>query len=142
MNQTNDAEFLKAWLKDRDVPTDNPRLEGSDGNAAANEIVALVGREDAAVLASGRIAAHLLGVRRLETVEQAGVFRWEALCKEAGQGRSGVEVFDWIVLDTYERFQQSADRIELIIQEAKRAGFRVERSSYGILVLAKGGGSQ
>jgi len=119
-------------------PDDNPRLEGTDGNAALDQIVAMVGKKDAAVLASGRIAAHLLGVRRLETVEQAGVFRWDALCKEAGEGRSGVEVFDWIVLDTYERFQQSEDRIQLLVKEAERAGFhRDDRSSHGILVLAK-----
>lgn len=119
--------------------SDNPRAEGSEGNAAANEIVAMVDGKDAAVLASSRIAAHLLGVRRLETVEQAGIFRWDALCKEAGEGRSGVEVFDWIVLDTYERFQQSEDRIQFFIREAERAGFRRdERSRQGILVLAKG----
>jgi len=119
---------------------DNPRAVGTEAGAALNQIVSMVGEEDAAVLASGRIAAHLLGVRRLETVEQA-IVRWEALCEEAGEGRSGVEVFDWIVLDTHEQFQQSADKMQFFIQEAERAGFHVERSRHGILVLAKPNGS-
>lgn len=125
-----------------DNPTDNPRVVGSVGNAALNDIVAMVGGKDAAVLASGRIAAHLLGVRRLETVEQARVFRWGALCKEAGEGRSGVEVFDWIVLDTYERFQQSKEKMDFFIREAEQAGFRVECFRHGILVLANNNASR
>jgi len=121
----------------------NPRAIGTEGNAVLNEIVATVGGKDDAVLASGRIAAHLLGVRRLETVEQARVFRWDALCDEAGEGRSGVEVFDWIVLDTHERFQQSEDRIQFFVKEAERVGFRRDgRSSHGILVFAREDGSR
>ncbi|MHB8899603.1 MAG: DUF2079 domain-containing protein, partial [Thermoguttaceae bacterium] len=42
------------------------RRSGSVGNAALDRIVGQVGQEDATVLASGRIAAHLLGVERLE----------------------------------------------------------------------------
>lgn len=129
------------WGDELDELDDNPRALGTDGNVAVNEIVAMVGGEDAAVLASGRIAAHLLGVRRLESV-QAALDRSEALCAEAGEGRSGVEVFDWIVLDTHERFHQSSEKMDSFIQKAERANFRVERFSHGILVLAKDSGSR
>jgi len=131
-----------SYQTDDPDPRHNPRAVGSEGNAALNEIVAMVGGKDSAVLATGRIAAHLLGVRRLETVEQAKVFRWDALCQEAGEGRSGVEVFDWIVLDTAEQFQQSADNVQFLVQEAERAGFRKERFNHGVLVLQKGGESR
>ena len=132
---------VQSYEVDNQLSLDNPRAMGTDGNVALNEIVAMVGEKDSAVLASGRVAAHLLGVRRLETVEQAKEFRWDALCEEAGEGRSGVEVFDWIVLDTYEQFQQSADRMQFFAQEAERAGFRKERFTHGVLVLQKDGES-
>jgi uncharacterized membrane protein len=120
-----------------DSPTvQNPRGPGTDAHRVLHEIVAQVNSKQSSVLASGRIAAHLLNVRRLETVEQALV-RWEALCEEAGAGRSGSEVFDWIVLDTCERFQQSLDKMEIILADARRAGFREIRSEEGIIVLAR-----
>jgi hypothetical protein len=120
-----------------DAPTlENPRAPGTASHRALNEIVAKVNSPRFSVLASGRIAAHLLNVGRLETVEQA-LFRWEALCAEAGAGRTGLEVFDWIVLDTCERFQQSLDKMETILADARRAGFQETWSGDGILVLAR-----
>ncbi len=120
-----------------DGPTaENPRRPGTASHRALNEIVARVNSKQSSVLASGRIAAHLLNVRRLETVEQA-VVRWDALCAEAGPGRSGVEVFDWIVVDTCERFQQSLDKMEFILAEARRAGYRQQWAQEGIVVLVR-----
>ena len=115
---------------------ENPRAPGTASHRALNAIVASVNSKQSSVLASGRVAAHLLNVRRLETVEQA-LFRWEALRAEAGPGRTGSEVFDWIVLDTCERFQQSLDKMETVIVDARRAGYREEWSRDGILVLAR-----
>lgn len=120
-----------------DAPAlENPRAPGTASHRALNEIVAKVNSRQTSVLASGRIAAHLLNVRRLETVEQA-LFRWEALCAEAGAGRTGSEVFDWIVLDTCERFQQSLDKMETILADARQAGYRETWSGDGIIVLAR-----
>jgi len=119
------------------APTlENPRASGTDSNRFLQEIVAQVNAKHHSVLASGRIASHLLNVRRLETVEQALV-RWKSLQAEAGAGRSAVEVFDWVVLDTRERFQQSEDKMETILAEARRVGYRQERSQDGILVLTR-----
>lgn len=115
---------------------ENPRAPGTAANQFLREITTQINSEKASVLASGRIAAHLLNVHRLETVEQA-LFRWQALQAEAGEGRSGVEVFDWIVLDTCERFQQSLDKMEAILVEAQRVGYRSVRSQDGILLLER-----
>jgi hypothetical protein len=118
-------------------PTEqNPRAPGTASHQALNKIVAQINSKQSSVLASGRIAAHLLNVRRLESVEQA-LFRWEALCAEAGAGRTGSEVFDWIVLDTCERFQQSLDKMETILADARRAGYRETWFGDGIVVLAR-----
>ncbi len=124
---------------DSELSPENPIAVGTVSGAELDDVVAMVGGKEASVLASGRIAAHLLGVRRLEAVEQA-IVRWEALCEEAGEGRSGVEVFDWIVLDTNEQFQQSSEKMQFFIREAERAGFHVERSRDGVVVFAKPGG--
>ena len=91
----------------------NPRAAGTAANRQLQEIVAEADWNATSVLATGRIAAHLLGVPRLESVEQA-TLRWPALCREAGPGRSGIEVFDWVVLDTQEGFQQSSDKVDFI----------------------------
>lgn len=119
------------------APTlENPRAPATAANRFLSDIVMQINSEHASVLASGRVASHLLNVRRLETVEQA-LFRWKALQAEAGAGRSAVEVFDWIVLDTCERFQQSLDKMETILAEAQRAGYRQVRSQDGIVLLAR-----
>lgn len=114
----------------------NPRAPGTAGHRALTEIVARINTEQSSVLASGRIAAHLLNVRRLETVEQALV-RWDALSAEAGAGRFATEVFDWIVLDTWECFQQSLSKMETILADARRAGYQPAWSGEGIIVLAR-----
>ena len=96
----------------------------------------LVDRPNLAVLASGRVASHLVGVRRLESVEQA-IVRWEDLRVEAGDGRSGVEVFDFIVLDTHEGFQQSLEKMQFIAAQAEDCGYARLSSAEGILVFRR-----
>ncbi len=117
---------------------ENPRRPATPSHRALHEIVTMVNTKESAVLASGRIAAHLLNVRRLETVEQA-IVRWDALCAEAGPDCTGSQVFDWIVLDTYERFQQSWDKMDFILADAKRAGFQQTWAQDGIVVLSRPG---
>jgi uncharacterized membrane protein len=112
------------------------RRAGSPGHAMLNQIVARVGTSESSVLATGRVAAHLLGVRRLDTVGQARG-RWGAFQAEAGPGRSPIELFDWVVLDTMERFQQSGEELEFVAEEARRAGYRVVQSGRGIVVMAR-----
>lgn len=112
------------------------RRAGSAGNAALDRIVDLVGQEDANVLATGRFAAHLLMVGRLEPVGTARQ-RWLAFAEQAahaGRGRSAVELFDWVVLDLRERFYQSEEDMQFVAAAAAQAGFRLVQSEHDILV--------
>lgn len=110
------------------------RREGSPGNAALDRIVARVARDDARVLATGRIAAHLLTVRRLEPVGTARQ-RGPAFAAQAGPGRTPIQLFDWVVLDLREEFYQSRDDSERIAYAALLAGFTPEYNQDGILLL-------
>jgi uncharacterized membrane protein len=115
---------------------ENPRAEGTIDNVVLDEVVARVNRPDASVLATGHIAAHLLNAARLEPVDQA-VSRWEAFRNEVGPGRKPVELFDWIVLDTWEQFQQSRKSIDFVMREAHDAGYKTVKSEYGLVVLRR-----
>lgn len=114
------------------------RAVGSKGNDVLNRAVALVRGRQSAVLASGRIAAHLLTVRRLETVGQACA-RWSALENEAGPERAVVELFDWVALDTKERFYQDETEIRRVLQAAERSGYQTALADRGIVVMARPG---
>jgi uncharacterized membrane protein len=114
----------------------NPRAAGMPGNDDLNAVVDRVNRPQFAVLASGRIAAHLLNTRRLESVEQALV-RWDDLSSEAGPGQSSIEVFDWVVLDAYESFQQSDEKIQFVAAEAARVGYMEIPAGDGVLLLTR-----
>lgn len=128
--------------KSYDVPDQadlmfNPRAVGTAGHEMLSSIVARVEQNpDVAVLATGRIASHLLRVRRLESVEQALV-RWDLLTQEMGEDRSPIEAFDWVILDRYERFQQSLDRTLVVLDAARQAGYRIELDQDGLIVLRR-----
>ena len=111
------------------------RLAGTEGIGVLHEVVALVDQKDASVLATGRIAAHLVGIKRLETVGQAPQ-RWAAFEQEAGPGRSGIELFDWVAIDSREHFLQSREVVEFVLDEARRADYRIVESRRGVIVLA------
>jgi uncharacterized membrane protein len=131
--------LAQTYQTERGGATSNPRAVGTEAHALLQEIVALVGDRDATVLASGRIASHLLQVRRLESVEQ-GYDRWPAFAEEAGEGHAAVEIFDWVVLDMHEQFQQSVEKLQFCLDQAQRAGYETWRSAHGIVVLARSTG--
>jgi hypothetical protein len=117
--------------------TFNPRAVGTPGHALLKSVVAQVEQHpDASVVATGRIASHLLRVRRLESVEQALV-RWDLLAREMGTGRSPIEAFDWVVLDRYEQFQQSPDRTHFLLSAARDAGYGTVLDEEGLIVLRR-----
>lgn len=109
------------------------RRAGSAGNRVLNEIVAQVGGPQSSVLATGRIASHLLGVRRLDTVAQAGD-RWKDFQTEIGPSRSPIELFEFVVVDTAERFYQSPEQTAFILEHAQRAGYRLTAQQRGVIV--------
>ncbi len=112
------------------------RSPGSPGIDTLHRAVARVDRENASVLATGRIAAHLVGAKRLDTVGQAPQ-RWAAFELEAGPGQSGIELFEWLLIDTYERFQQSESDIAFVLSHARQAGYLTVEAHDGILVLRR-----
>ncbi len=114
----------------------NPRAAGTSASRHLREIIDMVDGKESAVLATGRIASHLLRVRRLESADEARK-RWDALTIEAGDGRSGIEVFDWVVLDALERFQQSPDDVGFLLHEAQNAGYKTVSIYRGIWVLRR-----
>lgn len=128
LHQTYGDEYRRGAIDDR--------MAGSQGCAAIHRILAKVGRRESSVLASGRIAAHLLGVRRLDTIAQAGD-RWKSFQAEVGPGRSPIELFDWIVIDAAENFYQSQAQRAFILEEAQRAGYRLIEQDRGILVYGR-----
>lgn len=122
------------WQADWRIIED--RQVGSAGNRMLNEMVAQVRVRDSSVLATGRVAAHLLGVRRLDTIAQARD-RWPDFAAEVGAGRSPVELFDWVVLDTQERFYQSEQDLAFITEQVRAAHYRLVRDERGIVVYAR-----
>ncbi len=85
-------------------------------------------------LATGRIAAHLVGVEELETVGQflERRDRLDALPDRAGDALSR---YHWIVLDRLETFQQTAEQTAQIQAEAIAKGFQVEAQRYEVVIL-------
>ncbi len=113
------------------------RLPGSEGLEELHQVVSLVQREKASsVLATGRLASHFIGIERLDTVGQAPL-RWAGFESEAGPDRPAIELFEWIVVDIHERFQQSDKDIRFILEEAERAGYRRIAARRGIVVFRR-----
>lgn len=113
---------------------DNPRGVGTEANSVLKRAIARVSDADSSVLATGRVASHLLGVRRLESVDQA-VDRVPTLVLEDDSGRVAGYAFDWILLDLCEEFQQSRSQTQLIVERAAEAGYENCMEEQGILVL-------
>ncbi len=93
-------------------------------------------KSQSSVLATGRIASHLIGCEHLETVGQFHERREKLqACMPANQ--SVLERYEWIVLDRQERFQQSKEQIEKVELEARRLGFQVEQDRYDVVFLRR-----
>ena len=118
------------------LPMHEDRRLSSEGIRELGHAVELLKTSDASVLVTSQVATHLLSVRRLEPVDKA-INRWQALEKKAGPERSAIEVFDWIVVDTYETFQQDEKQIGRILDEAQRAGYKMVFNDRGVIVLAR-----
>jgi hypothetical protein len=87
--------------------------------------------ESMRILATGRIAAHCLGAKDLETVGQFWQ-RYDGLQRLEPALASPILRYDTILLDHRESFQQTHEETARVRDEALRAGFRVVHSQYGI----------
>lgn len=112
------------------------RFAGSPGNEFLKHVVEAAGGRESSVLSTGRVASHLLAVRRLYTVGHARK-RWKTFEEEIGPGRSPIELFDWVVLDRNEHFYQSEEEMQFMIDAAKLARYTPVESAHGILVFAR-----
>ena len=113
------------------------RAAGSPGGAVLAEIVARARREDPAVLASGRVAAHLLNLSVIEPVRSVVCVPGAHAGQEAYL--ANIEQFAWVILDTRERFQQSYEEMANLARRADEAGFVLARSFDGILLYVRPG---
>jgi uncharacterized membrane protein len=86
------------------------------------------------VLATGRIAAHCLGARDIETVGQFWQ-RYESLRNLDKSLPSPVLRYDWIILDDRETFQQTSDETMRLRSEAMQYGFQPVQSKHGVEFL-------
>lgn len=92
--------------------------------------------EELRVLATGRIAAHFLGAKDIETVGQFWQ-RYRELSQLDTNLQSPVGRYDVIVLDHRETFQQSTDEVSRIKSEALAHGYAVIESRHSVDVLEK-----
>lgn len=88
------------------------------------------------VLATTRIAAHLVGNRDVETVGQY-LERRPKLAQLADRKEEPLRAYQWIVLDQIEQFQQSIAQTQTVEAEARRLGFQVHQQKYDIIIFRR-----
>ncbi len=99
-----------------------------------DRLVVRVNRPDASVLASGRAAAHLLAVRRVEPLSDA-LDRRELLTREAGEGKTWMDVFEWVLLDRQDMLQLSQETIDAVAADFRLAGYETHYDADDLLLL-------
>ncbi len=111
------------------------RATDADGRWLTEQ-VRQIRSDGSTVLATGRIAAHFVGNRDVETVGQYLVRRTQlaALTDRLG---NPIAHYRWIILDRREGFQQTADQIASVEAEARQAGFRSIAEDFDIVVMQK-----
>ncbi len=99
-----------------------------------DEHVAMLRADGAEVLATGRIAAHLVGNRDIETVGQY-LYRRDQLSELADREGQPIVHYQWIILDRDELLQQSQDQIIQVAVEAEQHGFEVFAERESVILL-------
>jgi hypothetical protein len=88
------------------------------------------------VLATGRLAAGLVGVPELETVGQYRERR-KKLDQIAAPLPSSLLIYQTLLLDLQESFQQSPEQTQELLQEALASGFTIVQQQYQVAVLQR-----
>lgn len=86
------------------------------------------------VLATGRIAAHFVGDRDIETVGQY-LQRRPQLAQLPDRIGRPITHYHWLVLDRRESFQQSASDTAHVEAEAREFGFQTSAEAFDIVLL-------
>ncbi len=109
----------------------NQRLPGGVDHAWITEkLRALPPVKETRILATGRIAMHLVGAKDLETVGQFGERR-QSLGKLHGDLASPLLAYEILILDMREEFQQTAEQSRRVAEEALSLGFERTEQKYG-----------
>ncbi|MGA2266789.1 MAG: DUF2079 domain-containing protein, partial [Phycisphaerae bacterium] len=111
-------------------PQWDPRVRELD------HLVAMINRPDASVLASGRVASHLLAVRRLEPLSDA-LDRKDLLAREAGEGKSWMDVFQWVLLDMTDIGQFDRHVMDETVAQFRQAGYETVYDNSDIILLRR-----
>ncbi len=107
--------------------------------AILDHAVEMAAKPDAAVLASCRLAAHLLNVRRPEDVNFA-LRKLDALTEQAQREnrRRWIEVFDFVAVDLKDRdWNHSLADLKRVVFEAEAAGYQAVLAARGIVVYRR-----
>ena len=83
-----------------------------------NETVDRIRQDGGAVLATGRIAAHLVGNHDVETVGQY-FQRRDRLARLPDRRDNPMLGYQWLIVDQGELLHQQADEIQLVLEEAR-----------------------
>ncbi len=87
-------------------------------------------------LATGRIAAHLVGNRDVETVGQY-LERRDRLAELADRKGKPIRHYEFIVLDRLEGFQQSSAQVQAVEREVRASGFEVVAEEFEVVVFRR-----
>ena len=87
-------------------------------------------------LATGRIAAHLVGNRDVETVGQY-LERRAKLAELPDRKGEPIKHYEFILLDRLEGFQQSPAQVQAVEREARESGFEVIAEEYGVVIFRR-----
>ncbi|QDV26248.1 DUF2079 domain-containing protein [Aureliella helgolandensis] len=110
------------------------RQADSDDGRWLLEQVAAIRNSGAETLATGRIAAHLVGNADIETVGQF-LQRRPQLSLLPDRRNQPLQHYRWILLDRVESFQQSPEETARIEAEARALGFQSVADKYDIVLL-------
>jgi len=107
--------------------------------AALDEVVALAERETFSVLATGRIAAHLLRAEYLDDLHSA-LQRQQELSEMSGEGKTWIEAFDWVLLDTRDLgFMQEKEDLREAVEAVRKAKYPLVFAEEGVLAYVRPG---
>jgi hypothetical protein len=110
------------------------RQRGSEDGKWLTERVAEIRKDGGAVLATSRIAAHLVGNRDLETVGQF-MERRDQLSRLSDT--HPLHRYEWLVLDRREQFQQTPQATSSLQQMASQLGFIQRHDRYDIVIFQR-----
>lgn len=117
-------------------PSHETRRRASDSDGVwLTEQVRSVRSEPGNCLATGRVAAHLVGMPDIETVGQY-IERRDRL-RQLKDRAEPISHYQWIVLDRLETFQQTVQQTKLVEEEVRAAQFEEVAQRYDIVIFKR-----